>query len=183
MELMALTRATFHFEMSELRASALPNMELMVLTQATFHLEMSALNLVFESNRSAMLPTAAVFQTSIGPYVIAAVVGLVSHAVTAVLMFASLRARWPIAGVASTASTSSVSVVVNGIGRREVDFDTICVPPNFHGSVDSCCTVWSEIVSRSSSCLPAKISRSSDGMASSSWIFASMSSIASPDRT
>jgi hypothetical protein len=131
------------------------------------------------------LLTAAAFQAPIGPYVWAAVVGLVFHAVTAVLMLVSVSvANWPMAGGASTASTSSVSVVIHGIGKKEVDFDTICVPLNFHGSVDSSWTVLSDSVRRSSSCLPAKISRrSSDGMASSSRIFASMSSIASPDRT
>ncbi len=34
-----------------------------------------------------MLVTAAVFQSAIGPYVVVAVVGLVSHAITAVFKF------------------------------------------------------------------------------------------------
>ena len=118
----------------------------MLLTQATFHFEMSASKVGFEANSRAMLLTAAAFQAPIGPYIWAAVVGLVSHAVTAVLMFVSLRARWPIAGIASTASTSSVSAVIHGIGKKEVDFDTICVSQNFHGSVDSCWTVLSDSV-------------------------------------
>ena len=37
-----------------------------------------------------MLVTAAVFQSPIGPYVVVAVLGLVTHAVTAVRMFASV---------------------------------------------------------------------------------------------
>jgi hypothetical protein len=68
----------------------------MLDTLATFHLLMSALNVgraVFDGwNRYAMLVTAAVFQSAIGPYVVVAVVGLVSHAVAAVPMFASVMA-------------------------------------------------------------------------------------------
>jgi hypothetical protein len=88
----------------------------MVLTHATFHLEMSALNADLKANSLAMLPTAAVFQTPIGPYVLAAAVGLVSQFATAVLMLVSVRASWPLAG---SARRSSASVVVNGIGRKE----------------------------------------------------------------
>ncbi len=39
-----------------------------------------------------MLVTAAVFQSAIGPYVVVAVTGLVSHAVTAVKMFVLVMA-------------------------------------------------------------------------------------------
>ncbi len=39
-----------------------------------------------------MLVTAAVFQSAIGPYVVVAVVGLVSHAITAVFKFVSVMA-------------------------------------------------------------------------------------------
>ncbi len=39
-----------------------------------------------------MLVTAAVFQSTIGPYVVVAVVGLVAHAVTAVAKFALVMA-------------------------------------------------------------------------------------------
>jgi hypothetical protein len=58
-------------------------------TLAVFHLPMSSLNVGLLANIDAMLVTAAVFQYPIGPYVIAAVVGLVAHAVTAVSMLAS----------------------------------------------------------------------------------------------
>ena len=68
----------------------------MVDTLATFHLLMSALNVglaVYDGkNRLAMLVTAAVFQSAIGPYVVVAVVGLVSHAVAAVPMFVLVMA-------------------------------------------------------------------------------------------
>ncbi len=39
-----------------------------------------------------MLVTAAVFQSAIGPYVVVALAGSVSHAVAAVLMFAFVMA-------------------------------------------------------------------------------------------
>ncbi len=61
-------------------------------TLATFHLLMSPLNVLKPLNRSAMLVTAAVFQSAIGPYVVVAVVGLVPHAVAAVLMFVLVMA-------------------------------------------------------------------------------------------
>ncbi len=50
----------------------------MLETLATFHLPMSALNVGFALNRFAMLVTAAVFQSAMLPYVVAAVVGLVT---------------------------------------------------------------------------------------------------------
>ena len=63
----------------------------MLDTLATFHLLMSALNVGLAvsdgKNRFAMLVTAAVFQSAIGPYVVVAVLGLVSHSVAAVPMF------------------------------------------------------------------------------------------------
>jgi hypothetical protein len=49
-------------------------------TEAVFHAPMFALKAGNELNRFAMLVTAAVFQTAIGPYVVAAVTGLVTHA-------------------------------------------------------------------------------------------------------
>jgi hypothetical protein len=64
----------------------------MLDTLATFHLLMSALNVGLSLNKDAMLVTAAVFQSAIGPYVVVAVVGLVSHAVAAVSMFALVTA-------------------------------------------------------------------------------------------
>ena len=60
----------------------------MLETLATFHLLMSALKVGFALNRFAMLVTAAVFQSAIGPYVVVALAGSVTHADTAVPMFA-----------------------------------------------------------------------------------------------
>ncbi len=57
-----------------------------VVTDATFHLLMSALNVGLTWNSAAMPVTAAVFQSAIGPYVVVAVAGLVTHAVTAAPM-------------------------------------------------------------------------------------------------
>jgi hypothetical protein len=59
----------------------------MLDTDATFHLLMSSLNVGLLANSEAMLLTAAVFQPAMSPYVVAAVPGLVTHAVTAVPMF------------------------------------------------------------------------------------------------
>jgi hypothetical protein len=125
-----LTEAVFHPPIFWLKENAEWNINSMLLTLATFHFEMSASNVRLTKNISYMLPTAATFHSPIGPYAVAAVVGLVPQAVTAILMVVSVRAaNWPMAGGASAASTSSArSVVVNGIGngRKEEDFDTIC---------------------------------------------------------
>ncbi len=65
-------------------------------TLAVFHLLMSALNVGLAINdglnSDAMLVTAAVFQSAMFPYVVAAVVGLVNHAVAAVPMFVCVMA-------------------------------------------------------------------------------------------
>jgi hypothetical protein len=53
--------------------------ESMLDTLATFHLLMSSLNVDAPANRPAMRVTAAVFQSAIGPYVVAAYHGSVSH--------------------------------------------------------------------------------------------------------
>ena len=55
-------------------------------TDATFHLLMSALNVGLEEKSEAMLVTADVSQSAMWPYVVAAVVGFVTHAVTAAPM-------------------------------------------------------------------------------------------------
>ncbi len=57
--------------------------ESMLDTLATFHLLMSSLNVDATGNRPAMRVTAAVFQSAIGPYVVAASHGSVSHAFVA----------------------------------------------------------------------------------------------------
>jgi hypothetical protein len=75
-----------------LKAEAPKNIRPMVEIDATFHLPMSELNVGLPSNSDAMLVTAAVFQSAMLPYVAAAVVGLVTHAVTAVAMFAFVMA-------------------------------------------------------------------------------------------
>ena len=59
-------------------------------TLAVFHFEMSLLNVGLLENSEAMLVTAAVFQLTMLPYVVVAVVGLVTHAVTAVPMLPSV---------------------------------------------------------------------------------------------
>jgi hypothetical protein len=60
-------------------------------TDATFHFEMSLLNDGW-INILAMLVTAAVFQSAIGPYVVVAAVGSLTHAITAVFKFVSVMA-------------------------------------------------------------------------------------------
>jgi hypothetical protein len=55
-------------------------------TLAVFHLPMSALKDGLREKTEAMLVTAAVFQSTMLPYAVAAVVGLVSHAMTATPM-------------------------------------------------------------------------------------------------
>ena len=87
---MFVTRAVFHVPMLPLKAVALANMSHMFDTDATFHLLMSALNVGSLWNRWYMVLTAAVFQSAMFPYVVAAVVGLVAHAVAAVPMLVSV---------------------------------------------------------------------------------------------
>jgi hypothetical protein len=53
---------------------------------------MSSLNVVLLSNSEAMLLTAEVSQSTMLPYVVAAVTGLVTHSVTAVPMFVFVMA-------------------------------------------------------------------------------------------
>jgi hypothetical protein len=85
------TLAVFHEPMLKLKAVALANMSHMFDTEATFHLLMSALKAVLPLNRLYMVLTALVSQSAMLPYV-AAVVGFVTHAVTAVAMFAFVMA-------------------------------------------------------------------------------------------
>ena len=58
----------------------------MFATLATFHLLMSALNVGLLANTDAKLVTAEVLHSAMSPYVVAAVVGSVTHAVTAAAM-------------------------------------------------------------------------------------------------
>ena len=61
------------------------------VADATFHLLMSPLNVGLEEKSEAMLVTAAVFHSAMWPYVAAAVVGSVAHAVAAAPMLVSTR--------------------------------------------------------------------------------------------
>jgi hypothetical protein len=89
-----VTDAVLHPPMGRSKAAAPENISAIFDTPTTFHLLMSALNLVrmvpgaahlsLLAKSEAMLLTAAVFQSPMLPYVAAAVVGLASHAVTAV---------------------------------------------------------------------------------------------------
>jgi uncharacterized membrane protein YuzA (DUF378 family) len=89
---MFVTLAVFHEPMLTLNVVALWNICHMFDTDATFHLLMSALNVGLPENKSYMLLTALVSQSAMLPYVAAAVVGLVTHAVAAVPMFAFVMA-------------------------------------------------------------------------------------------
>jgi hypothetical protein len=80
------TNATFQLEMSWLKIDAPLNALATVITDATFHLLMSALNVGLLANTEAMLVTAAVFHSTMLPYVVAAVVALVTHDATAAAM-------------------------------------------------------------------------------------------------
>ena len=91
-EVMTVTDATFQAPTSWLKEHAPLNMLAMFDTDATFHFETSSLNAVAPLNRDDMLNTAAVFQSPIGPYVVAAVVASVTHAVAAAPMFAFVMA-------------------------------------------------------------------------------------------
>jgi hypothetical protein len=88
---MVVTRVVFHEPMFALKAVAHANMSAMLVTDATFHLLMSALNVGLLAKTDAMLVTAAVSQSAMLPYVAAAVVGLVIHAVAAVARLPSTR--------------------------------------------------------------------------------------------
>jgi hypothetical protein len=90
---MFATRAVFQLEMFWLKPDAPLNIEAVVETDATFHPPMSALNVGLLANSSYMLETELTSHWSIGPYVVVAVVGLVTHAVTAVRMFVSTREK------------------------------------------------------------------------------------------
>ena len=94
--MLTVADAVFHFEMSRLNASA--NTVLMFATDATFQLPMSSLKAGAELNSEYMLLTAAVFQSEMGPYVVTAVVGVVTHAVAADSMFPCVMAVKATAG-------------------------------------------------------------------------------------
>jgi hypothetical protein len=64
----------------------------MFATLATFHLLMSALNVGLFENSKAKFDTTAVFQPAMSPYVVVAVAGLFTHAVTAAWMLLSVMA-------------------------------------------------------------------------------------------
>jgi hypothetical protein len=83
---MSVTRATFQEPMFWLKAGAKLNVLAMFETDATFHEPMSALNVGMFAKSENMLLTALTSQSAMLPYVVAAVVGLVIHAVAAVAM-------------------------------------------------------------------------------------------------
>jgi hypothetical protein len=62
----------------------------MSVTEAVFHLEMSSLNVDLSLNTPLMVVTALVSQSPIAPYVPVAADGLLTHAVAAVAMVASV---------------------------------------------------------------------------------------------
>jgi hypothetical protein len=78
----------------------------MSVREATFHFETSALNVGLLAKTDAMLVTAAVFQSAMLPYVAAAVVGSVAHAVAAAPMFAFVMAVWQLTWAGREASTA-----------------------------------------------------------------------------
>ena len=85
-----VTDATFHLPTSWLKAAAPLNALAMLLTDATFQFPIVlSLNVALLENSEDMFVTGAVFQMPIGPYVAAAAVALLTHADTAVAMFAS----------------------------------------------------------------------------------------------
>jgi hypothetical protein len=88
---MSVTLAVFQLARFWLKAVAPLNMPFIFATDATFQLPMSELNVGLKANNEPMLVTAAVFQSAMLPYVVAAVVGFVAHAVAAVPMLPSTR--------------------------------------------------------------------------------------------
>ena len=88
---MLLTEATFQLRRLWLNAEAVSNVAYMLDTDAVFHLEMSSLNVGWLANTEARFVTTLTSQYPIGPYVAAAVLGLVAHAVTAAPMLPSAR--------------------------------------------------------------------------------------------
>jgi hypothetical protein len=85
------TAAVFQLPSGWLNAEAPSNAACMLDTDATFHLEMSSLNAGLLANTEPRLVTTLTSQYPIGPYVAAAVLGLVAHAVTAAPMLPSAR--------------------------------------------------------------------------------------------
>ncbi len=79
----AFTPSTFQLPRFWLKAAAALNALCMFDTDATFHLLMSALNVGLLLNTDSKLVTAEVLHSAMSPYVVVAVLGLVTHAVTA----------------------------------------------------------------------------------------------------
>jgi hypothetical protein len=65
----------------------------MLVADATFQLPMSSLNVGLDENSDAKLVTADVSQLPIGPYAATAVLGALTHHVTALAMFESTKAH------------------------------------------------------------------------------------------
>ena len=104
------TEATFHLLMSALKTVVVVNMPAMSDTDATFHLLMSALNVGLPATFYAMLLTRLTSQSAILPYVVVAVLGVVTQSDTAVAMLAS------VIGV----SASAVGLSVVGLSVAEL---------------------------------------------------------------
>ena len=113
----------------------------MLDTLATFHLLMSPLNVgravLDGKSRFAMLVTAAVSQSAIGPYVVVAVVGLVTHAITAVFKFASVMAVSAVTCAGRKRSSARPARRVDRNARAHL-----------HRSDTTCCTAVRHVATR-----------------------------------
>ncbi len=102
------------------------NVKLIDVTLAVFHFEMSALNVGLLANRLFMSVTAPTSQSPIGPYSVAAVVGLVVQSVTAVPMLAlsiGVTLKAPGESTSRSAATAQRAVTCNrwrGWARRRL---------------------------------------------------------------
>jgi hypothetical protein len=106
-------------------------------TDATFHLLMSLLNVGLEEKSETMLVTAAVSQSAIGPYVVAAVVGVFTHVFTAVYLFASV--------MAVSAATCAGRKRSSTKPARRCDPNAMA---HLHRSDRTCCTAVQQVATR-----------------------------------
>jgi hypothetical protein len=87
---MVVTEAVFQLRMFWVNDVAESNILAMLVADAVFHALMLLLKVPLDKKSADMLVTRLVSQSPIGPYVVVAVVGLVTHAVTAVPMLPSV---------------------------------------------------------------------------------------------